>query len=203
MLSTDPLCFFNRRQNLDWRNGITWMLWRVISLTRLAFSQLIPWSKMLGGWESFFKERLMTKPRYILVNHHVLVWNRDITDLCSLGCCWQEFHLASPNDGLVKRREVSLLATTHFIPGFPYILEHNLPSASQRTQQWGQEDILSIAPQGYLTIRLENADYNGSLCASSFTDSWIYKWGTKTHVLKVYSSVRFDICIYPEKHQPN
>ena len=58
--------------------------------------------------------------------------------------------MASPDDGLVKRREVSFLATTHFIPGFPYNLEHNLPSASQRTQQRGQEDILSIAPQGIL-----------------------------------------------------
>ena len=126
---------FNRRQNLDWINGIRWMLWRVISLTRLAFSQLIRWYKMLGSWESFFPERLMTKPCYILVNHHVLVWNQDITDLCSPGCCCKEFHLASAADGLVKRREGSLSATTHFTPGFPYIPEHNSPSASQRTQQ--------------------------------------------------------------------
>lgn len=41
-------------------------------------------------------------------------------------------------------------ATTHFIPGFPYIPEHNLPSASWRTQQRDQEDTLSIARQGFL-----------------------------------------------------
>ena len=79
------------------------------------------------------------------------------------------------------RREGSFSAATRLIPVFPYFSDHeqrNSPGALWQAQQRNQED--SRAPGASCSqLRLGNTACNHSFCASSFTVSWMYKWGTK------------------------
>lgn len=101
---------------------------------------------MLGSWESFFRRDWQQTPLYI--SYIVLMLKQDIWTWVPLVVVDRSF-IWLHRMMVWLRGGVSFLATTHFIPGFPYNLEHNY-LVLHRTQQRGQEDILSIAPQGIL-----------------------------------------------------
>lgn len=147
------MCLLNNSQLLSHRNAkrsswcVSWLIG--ILPIGLAFPQFI--QSPGPEKENSFQERLVGRCFVVVIHLGGKPGNPDLWPPVSR---WRWFHLASADDGLVKRREASL-APAHFIPMFSIVPElenshvpcrkHKSPAASRGLLQRDQVSRLSTA----------------------------------------------------------